>query len=144
LLEAMVPVSADLSEQERRVAAFRHDYNDERPHEALGQKVPASFYHASARTMPDRLPEPHYPAEWAVRKVRSNGEIRWRGNLIFLSTALIDEIVAVEETDQGDWMVRFFDSPLGCIDDKAQKLRRPLAPKLGSQRAKPAPDTQKV
>jgi putative transposase len=144
LLEAMVPVSADLSEQERRFAAFRHDYNDERPHEALGQKVPASFYHASARTMPDRLPEPHYPAEWAVRKVRSNGEIRWRGNLIFLSTALIDEIVAVEETDQGDWMVRFFDSPLGCIDDKAQKLRRPLAPKLGSQRAKPAPDTQKV
>ena len=97
VLEAMLPVSADRTEQEKRFAAFLHDYNHERPHEGLGQKVPASFYHPSSRAMPACLPEPDYPAEWAARRVRSNGEIRWRGDLVFLSTALIDEIVAVRK-----------------------------------------------
>lgn len=60
----------------------------------------------------------------AARQVRSNGEIKWRGDLIFVSTALIGEAVGVEETQDGQWLVRFFDVPLGLIDPKTQKLRR--------------------
>lgn len=74
--------------------------------------------------MPGRLPEPDYPAEAAVRQVRSNGEIKWRGDLIHISSALIGESVAVEETEDGHWQVRFFDVPIGIIDQKTRKLRR--------------------
>ena len=129
LLEAMRPPSADKQSQESRFERFKRDYNEERPHEALGQNPPAAFYAASPRAMPDRLPEPDYPAEAAVRHVRSNGEIRWRGELIAVSTALVGEPVAVEETIEGQWQVRFHKLRLGVIDPKQNRLRRIPAPR---------------
>jgi len=129
LLEAMTPAPADRAEQEQRFAVFKQDYNHERPHQALGQKPPATLYKRSTRAMPDRLPEPVYGAEVAARQVRSNGEIRWRGDLIHVSSALTGEAVGVEETADGQWLVRFFDLPLGMIDQANQKLRQPVVQK---------------
>jgi len=131
LLEAMQPAEPDRAAQERRFAAFARDYNAERPHQALGQRTPASVYRPSPRKMPERLPEPTYPAEAAVRKVRSNGEIKWRGELIAISTALAGEAVAVEETEGAEWRVRFFDVPIGTIDLDKKKLRRLALPARG-------------
>ena len=67
LLEAMTPVAANRPEQAQRFRAFQHHFNHERPHEALGQKLPASFYCPSERKLPDRLPEPSYSPEVAAR-----------------------------------------------------------------------------
>lgn len=136
LLEAMRPQAQDRAEQERRFEAFIRDYNEERPHEALGQKPPASLYRPSSRRLPDRLPEPDYPQEMAVRKVRSNGEIKWRGDLVHVSSALIGEAVAVEEGEAGEWILRFFDRKLGTIDQKTRKLR-PIMPKGRTTEALP-------
>lgn len=124
LLEAMRPASANLAAQARRFDAFTRDYNEERPHEALGQRPPVRFYQVSPRAMPARLPEPDYRAEAAVRRVRSNGEIKWRGEHIFLCNSLIGEAVAIEEIEEGRWQVRFFDVPIGIIDPQTLKLRR--------------------
>jgi putative transposase len=137
LLEAMAPVARDRAEQEQRFAAFARDYNEERPHEALGQHVPAAFYRRSDRTMPAHLPEPAYPAEVAARQVRSTGEIKWRGDLVYISRALTGEAVGVEETEDGNWLVRFFDVPLGFIDHNTRKLRQP-GPRPGAGPAQPA------
>jgi putative transposase len=136
LLEAMRPPSADHAAQEQRFIAFKHDYNHERPHEALGQKPPASVYRPSSRAMPDRLPEPVYAEEAAPRQVRGSGEIRWRGDLVYVSSALIGETVGVEETEQGQWLVRFFDVPIGVIDQTNRKLRRPDSKKTSSHEPK--------
>jgi transposase InsO family protein len=124
LLEAMRPPPPTRAAQARRFAAFVRDYNEERPHESLGQRPPASAYQPSLRAMPTRLPEPDYPTEAAVRRVRSNGEIKWRGTLIHVCSALIGEAVAVEETEDGQWRARFFNVPIGIIDQKTRKLRR--------------------
>jgi transposase InsO family protein len=124
LLEAMRPPPPNRTAQARRFAAFARDYNEERPHEALGQRPPASVYQCSSRSMPTRLPEPDYPAEAAVRRVRSNGEIKWRGDLIHICTSLIGETIAIEETEDGHWRVHFFDVPIGIIDRQTCKLRR--------------------
>jgi len=128
LLEAMRPPSRTLAEQASRLDDFIRDYNEERPHEALGQKPPAKVYAPSPRALPDSLPEPDYPAEAALRKVRSSGEIKWRGDLVFVSTALVDETVAIEETETGEMAVRFFARKLGLIDRKSGKLRRDAPP----------------
>ena len=101
LLETMRPAAPNAAEQRRRFAGFAKDYNEERPHEALGQLPPAALYRASERPMPDRLEEPCYPPEAAVRKVRSTGEIKWEGNLVPVSSALAGEAVALEETAAG-------------------------------------------
>ena len=131
LLEAMQPAAADRAEQADRFVAFARDYNEERPHEALGQRTPASVYRPSPRMMPERLPEPAYPGEAAVRKVRSKGEIKWQGTLVHVCSALAGEAVAVEETEGGLWQVRFFNVPIGVIDMHARKLRRRAVPVHG-------------
>jgi putative transposase len=80
--------------------------------------------------MPDTIADPVFPGDAASREVRSNGEIRWRGKLVGVSTALAGETVCVEETDQGEWQVRFYALPLGIIDATTNRLRRPRAPTL--------------
>ena len=111
-------------EQQQAFDAFRAEYNGERPHEALGQTPPAEHYQKSPRPMPRHWPEPDYPAEAAVRRVRHNGEIKWNGELIYIAQGLAGEPVAVEETEDGKWAVRFYAHPLGVIDPIHGKLRR--------------------
>jgi putative transposase len=131
LLEAMTPPEPDLAAQLRRFARFARDYNEERPHEVLGQRTPASAYAPSARPMPKRIAEPDYPPKAAARRVRSNGEIRWQGDLMAVSTALAGEAVAVEETEDGQWLVRFYDTPIDLIDPEKKRLRRLAVPAAG-------------
>jgi putative transposase len=121
LLETLSPPAADRKAQARRFAAFRAEYNHERPHQALGQLTPASFYSASPRPMPRRLPAPEYGSDLIVRRVRSRGDIKWRGERIHLSSALAGEAVGLEETDHG-WRVCFYRQPLGLIDQHGRKL----------------------
>ena len=66
-----------------------------------------------------------------MRRVRSNGEIKWRGDLIFVSQVLIGEAVGIEQTTSGDWRVRYADVELGFIDTKRGRLNRwPLSRRL--------------
>ncbi len=138
LLEAMRPPSANREQQTKRFENFQREYNEERPHEALGQKPPARFYTASPRAFPDALPEPDYPNDAMKRQVRQNGEIRWRGEFIAISTALAGETVCIEENTQGEWRVRFYARPLGVIDAKTHRLRR-LRPDEAENAAPDAP-----
>jgi putative transposase len=125
------PPAASLREQQRRFDRFRAHYNDERPHEALDQETPGSRYSPSRRPYPGHIDEPWYDADHAVRRVRSNGEIKWGGDFVFVSEVLVNEPVGVAETEQGDWIVRFADIDLGTIDRKTKKLRRFTARRPG-------------
>jgi len=131
LKEAMHPVSADRAVQSARFEAFRTYYNEERPHEALGQTPPSRHYAPSPRQLPDRLPEPDYPREADLRNVRQSGEIRWAGGLIYVSTALVGETVAIEESEEGELRMRFYDKPLGVIEPEKKRLRRVGVPARG-------------
>jgi putative transposase len=133
--ETAMPPAGSLAAQQLRFDAFRQEYNTERPHEALGQETPASRYRPSLRPYPGRIEEPHYDGGQAVRRVRSNGEIKWRGALVFVSQALTGEPVAVAETETGDWIVRFADHPVGLIDRRTGKLR-PFAPPRRGRRGR--------
>ena len=135
--EAVDPPAADPDAQQARFDAFRETFNRVRPHEALGQKPPASVYHPSARPYPDRIEEPTYTSEEAVRRVRSNGCIKWNGELVFLSEALIGEPVGIAETDTGAFLVRFADVDLGLIDRSASKLTPFAPPRPGRRKRAP-------
>jgi transposase InsO family protein len=124
LLEAMQPPARNRAAQARRFAEFARDYNEERPHEALGQRPPASVYQSSPRAMPGQLPEPDYPVDATVRQVRSTGQIKWRGDFIHICSALAGEAVGLQEIENDRWVVRFFDVPIAVIDPATQKLQR--------------------
>ena len=124
------PPAATLAEQQHRFDRFREEFNLDRPHEALDFKTPASLYQASPRLYPCALREPLYGDDCAIRRVRSNGEIKWGGERIFISEVLTGEPVAIAQTDNGEWRVRFADVTLGFIDPKRQRLyRKSLAAK---------------
>lgn len=129
------PPAATPKAQQRRFDDFRRHYNCERPHEALDQTTPASHYTASPRCYPERIEEPWYDADHAVRRVHGSGEIKWGGELIFVSEALLGEPVGIAETEDGDWIVRFAGIDLGVINRQTKKLRRFAALRPGRRKA---------
>lgn len=120
---AKAPAS-DRQAQARAFEAFRREYNEERLHEALGMGTPAQHYRPLTRAMPKAMPEPDYPVESAVRRVRQNGEIKWNGDFIYVSRTLAGEAVAATETEDGRWALHFYAHPLGFIDGRHKKLVR--------------------
>jgi hypothetical protein len=79
-------------------------------------------YVASSRPYPTRLEDPWYDATHEVRRIRHNGEIKWRGDLVFISTAVRREVVGIAETERGDWIVRFMHLELGRIDRHTRRF----------------------
>jgi putative transposase len=121
------PPAATIRAQQQRFDAFRAEYNQERPHEALGQQPPASWYVASERSYPRRLEEPSYAEADQVRRVRHNGEIRWSSGTIYVSHVLVGEPVGIYEAADG-WLVRYGPIELGLLDPGHNRLR-PIAPR---------------
>lgn len=113
--DTAAPPAACLVEQVARFERFRRIYNDERPHEALGQLPPARVYAPSPRPFSGVLRSPDYARETHLRKVRSNGQIKWKGNLVFVSEVLVGEPVGLVEIDDGVWMLSYGPIELGTV-----------------------------
>jgi len=116
------PREFDLAAQQERLDAFTDEYNNIRPHRALGGVTPASLYQRSSRSMPDLLARPDYPKHWEIRRVSGRGRIKFKGNLIFLSTALVSEDVAFDEIEDGLWSVFHYDKLLARFDEQTKTL----------------------
>lgn len=114
-------------------------YNEQRPHEALGQQPPHEVYAPSRREMPDRAPEPWYDADHQVRRVRPPGTIKWKGDQVFVSEALVGELIGISELETEDHIVRFCDRDIGLLD-RHGRFRRFAPPRAGlCQPANPGP-----
>ena len=115
--ETASPPRATRRKQQRAFDTFRLDYNTERPHEALAQQPPASQYHPSARSYPRRITAPEYGVGATVRQVRTNGQIKWKGDMIYLSWALKGEPVGLVPQDDRYWTIWFGPLSIGLLDD---------------------------
>jgi putative transposase len=120
--EATKPPEAHARAQQRRFDHFRTEYNTERPHEALGQATPASWYTPSPRPYPTRLPPLEYPAHCEVRRVSRNGGVRWHNRWVNVSHVLAEEYVAFEEIADGLWSVVFGSLVLGRFDERTLRI----------------------
>jgi putative transposase len=103
--------------QQRRFDLFTRTFNEERPHEALGNNTPASVYVASPRRYPVPLCEFEYPDHFELRKVKRHGEVKWRGEFTYISEALAGEFVAIEPREDGTFGVHFGQLCLGGLDE---------------------------
>ena len=108
----------DLAHAQAAFEAWRHRYNHERPHEALGQDRPASHYTPSSRTMPGRVPDPEYDADTPVRRVSSTkGYIRFKGQAWRVPDAFRGERLAIRPTaTDGRYAICFGARPIASID----------------------------
>lgn len=116
------PPAANLSAQQRRFNHFRHEFNHERPHEALGDRTPAEFYRPSNRPHPGRLPEVVYPGHFEVRRVMHTGEFKWRNRALFLGSVFAGETIGLVEVEDGLWSVYFAQHLLARLDEQVGQL----------------------
>ncbi len=114
--ETASPPQSTWQRQERAFQTFRSSYNEERPHEALGQQPPARQYQPSVRPYPKRVDSPEYEAGVTVRRVRTNGEIKWNGGRVYLSEALCGEPVGLTPQDDRFWTIHFGPLQIGLLD----------------------------
>jgi putative transposase len=121
--EATVPAKYRLVGQQRVFDAFRHEYNDVRPHEALEQRPPAKVYSASLRPMPSSLSSPEYGNDMEVRLVDRDGRIRWNMSRLPITPLLSGEHVAARRLSDSQWEWFYGPIKLGILDERREKLR---------------------
>lgn len=120
--EATRPPSGNLQAQQTRFNRFRQEYNEERPHEALGQETPASLYRPSRRALPRRLAPLEYPGHFEVRLVSRNSGIRWQKHWVCVTHTLAGEYVGLEEVGHGLWDVYFGLLKLGRMNERILRI----------------------
>jgi putative transposase len=131
------PPAGNRRAQQQSFNEFRREYNEQRPHEALGQTTPASCYAPSLRPYPRRVPEVEYPQGWQVRLVSPGGQMRWHGQYVFVAHALEGEPVGLEPVDDGHWRVWFSSYDIGILDAAQMKICRPEQWKKRRAKEKP-------
>jgi transposase InsO family protein len=128
--ETATPAAANRRAQQRCFDRFRGEYNHQRPHEALGQKTPASVYAPSPRAYPERVQEPEYDSDLQVRKVGHRGEFSWKHQEVFLSETLIGQRVGLELMEEDYWLMYFAAFPIAVFDSRALAVG-PLPESIG-------------
>jgi transposase InsO family protein len=88
----------DLAACQLEFDPWREVYNQERPHDALGLKVPSSRYRLSARGYPETLPVIEYGSGVEVRKVRTDNLISFHGYKIRIGKAFMGNPVGLRAT----------------------------------------------
>ena len=118
------PIADDIKDQQKRFDIFRDDYNNHRPHEALGQKVPSDCYYRSLRPYIENPPLPEYGKDYVIRNVRLNGEIKFKGREFFVSGLLKSHPVGLKEIEDGLWQLQYSFYVLGAVDLRKNKIIR--------------------
>jgi transposase InsO family protein len=125
--EATKPAASSLAQQQHKFEAFRHFYNVQRPHQALGQRRPKEFYRRSSRGLPRTTRPWKYPQGMCTKYVCRNGAIRWGSSKwVMVSTTLIEKYIGLEEIVKGKWRVYYRDTLLGYLDERELRIQDEL------------------
>jgi putative transposase len=123
--EATKPPGKNFLQQQARFDRFIAEYNQERPHQALGMRYPAELYLPSARRY-QGLPPLEYPLHDATLTVTQCGRLCFGGRKVNLSVVFAGQNVGVREVADHVWLVTFMHYDLGFFDD--QECRVECAP----------------
>ena len=122
--ETAMPPQATRRAQQRRMDEFRREYNQDRPHEALGMRTPSACYTPSPRPYPARVREPDYGDAFAVRRIGLRGQFSWHNEEVFLSEVLCGERIGLLPIDERYYHVYFAAFPLAQLDSRKRRIER--------------------
>ncbi len=120
--EATRPARMNFLQQQDRFDSFVTEFNQERPHEALGMKYPAELYTPSTKPY-QGLPPVEYPFHDRDVLVTACGRICMHRKRVNISTVLAGQKLGIKEVDDGIWLVSFLDYDLGYIDLEQKTLQ---------------------
>jgi hypothetical protein len=120
--ETARPPASNLRGQQRKFDRSQRRYNEERPHEGIDGQVPAERWEPSPRPYPERIAPPEYPSHLEVRRVSAAGTFRLNSMQPFLSNALADQYIGLEEVGDGVWNLVYYRTLLGKIDERTGQI----------------------
>jgi len=120
--EALGAIAYNMKEQQKHFDLFRTDYNNHRPHEALKQNTPSGYYHKSMRPYVEKPAMPDYDLDYTVRRVRHSGEIKFKGNMYYLTQLLTGQPVGLKEITDGQWTIYYSFQPIGALDLRKNRI----------------------
>lgn len=130
--EATKPASPNFLRQQARFDEFIERYNQERPHQALGMRVPGDLYARSPRLY-GTLPDLAYPFhDWSAT-VTTCGRICYKGRKVNLSQVFAGQQVGVKQMSDEIWLVTFMDYDLGYFDAdtcRLEPIENPFGPRV--------------
>jgi hypothetical protein len=111
--------------QQRRTDRWIRSYNGKRPHEALGQRVPAELYRRSRPRYRAAVCPWRYPHRWRTARVTASGDVRWRGRLRVIGPAFGGQRVGFKAVGAGVHEVYFAHHLVGLLVDSDRGGMRP-------------------
>ena len=112
--ECCSPPSWDLRVQNRKMNAFRREYNEVRPHESLDQRLPVAVHQPGNRAYRDEVKPAEYDAELRVFKVYKSGVFRLNGyEFVTVSRGLLDNYVGLKSLGNRVYEVYYRQTCLG-------------------------------
>jgi hypothetical protein len=78
---------------------WRQEFNEQRPHEALGMRCPSELYRHSARPYRGGVRQLDYP-QMMMRRVNHTGLITWANHELFISSSLAGWSVGLKPVEQ--------------------------------------------
>ncbi|BET69439.1 integrase core domain-containing protein [Opitutales bacterium ASA1] len=122
--EATRPPSANMAAQQRRFERWRHVFNHERPHEALGMRCPAQLYRPSARRLGEQDRPVVYPADFQVKVVSTSGFLAHEGHNYHLGEIFAGKRVGLRRGPDERTELYFANVHLGnLVFDPAERFR---------------------
>lgn len=117
------PPQQNLASQQKSFDQFRQSYNQDRPHEALQQKTPASCYRRSERIYDGVPRDLHYPDYFEERTVQHNGVVYYRSHMIYVAELLRGQKVGLSQVDSETWDVYYGPVHLGRINERSAEQK---------------------
>jgi transposase InsO family protein len=122
--EALDEIAKNLKDQQKSFDIFRHDYNNDRPHEALNDKTPEECYKKSHRPYVEQPRAPEYDRSYIVRRIKHCGEVNLMGRIFYVAHILAGQPIGIKEVADGIWQIQYYFYILGSIDLRKNKFIR--------------------
>ena len=112
----------NLKDLQNKFDVFKHDFNNDRPHESLNDQTPSEYYKKSNMLYVERPHPPEYGYDYRVRQVRLNGKIKFNNRLFFVTELLVGQSIGLKEIADGLWKIQYYFYTLGCLDLRKNKI----------------------
>jgi len=112
---------AGYAERQSAFDTWRREYNEERPHETLGMRMPAEVYQSGTRPWKGTPEEISYPG-MMTRKINASGHLKYEGEMIFVSHALNGWQIGLKARKDGTLDVYFSRLLLGHLEPQTSSF----------------------
>ena len=124
--------SANRYAQQQRFDRWKKEFNQERPHEALGMRFPNDVYQPSDRRLDERIKPNLYVLGTETKRVNRGGYIGIDGNACYVGESFAGVDVALERDAKSDLiLVKYSNVTLGQLDGSPSQRLRPTASDAG-------------